>query len=127
MFVRNMESSPAPADDPFAVLVRVIEEVATASGADENALTMLRMLLGQTRLDAKASADAKVLRDQALAWQGILRGESDDFDALGGAMLDEWSAALVARVLGNASRADGLKRELRRRGVAAFGIVEQAA
>ena len=67
------------------------------------------------------------LRAQALAWQGILRGESEDFGACGGAMLDEWCAALIAGVLGQSVRADGLKRELRRRGVAAFGLVEQAA
>jgi hypothetical protein len=42
-------------------------------------------------------------------------------------MLDEWCAALIAGVLGQNVRADGLKRELRRRGVAAFGLVEQAA
>ena len=64
---------------------------------------------------------------QALAWQGILRGESEDFAACGGGMLDEWTASLVAQRLGNAQRADGLKRELRRRGVAAFGLVDQAA
>jgi hypothetical protein len=42
-------------------------------------------------------------------------------------MLDDWSARLLATVLGQASRVDGIKRELRRLGVAAFGIVEQAA
>lgn len=126
-FAQDAASEPSPADDSFALLAHVLEEVTAAAGAGEDALAMLRMLLGRTRLDASAPTDAKVLRDQALAWQGILRGENEDFDACGGAMLDDWSAALVARVLGNPSRADRIKRELRRRGVAAFGIVEQAA
>jgi hypothetical protein len=60
-----------------------------------------------------------------LAWQGILRGESEDFGALG--PLDEWAADVVARVVGNPARADGIRRELRRRGVAAFGVVADAA
>jgi hypothetical protein len=64
------------------------------------------------------------------AWQGILRGESEDFALPGGGALpplDEWSADVVARVLGQPSRADGVRRELRRRGIAAFGLVADAA
>jgi hypothetical protein len=59
--------------------------------------------------------------------QGVLRGESDDFGACGAAMLDEWCASTLARAMGDASRAEGLRRELRRRGVASFGIVADAA
>jgi hypothetical protein len=114
-------------DDPFAMLVAVLEDVARASGADDAMLATLACLLGRTRLDATAPDTHATLRAQALAWQGILRGESEDFGACGTAMLDEWSAALIAGVLGQDARADGLKRELRRRGVAAFGLVEQAA
>jgi hypothetical protein len=117
---------PAP-DDPFAMLVAVLEDVARVAGADDPMLATLACLLGRTRLDASAPEAHGVLRAQALAWQGILRGESEDFGACGGAMLDEWCAALIADILGQNVRADGLKRELRRRGVAAFGLVEQAA
>jgi hypothetical protein len=109
------------------MLVAVLEEVARAAGADDAMLATLLCLLGRTRLDAAAPETHHTLRTQALAWQGILRGESEDFAACGAAMLDEWSAALIAGVLGQNARADGLKRELRRRGVAAFGLVEQAA
>jgi hypothetical protein len=120
---------PPPADeDAFATLVRVVEEVAMASGAGADAMTMLRVLLGKTRLEAGATdAAAKEKRAQAVAWQAILRGESEDFGACGAAALDEWCAALLAHVLGAAARADGLRRELRQRGVAAFGIVADAA
>jgi hypothetical protein len=122
------ESAPPPAsDDPFVTLVATLEEVARAAGADDAALGTLLCLLGRTRLDASAPDTSHTLRAQALAWQGILRGESEDFGACGAAMLDEWCAALIAGVLGQNVRADGLKRELRRRGVAAFGLVEQAA
>jgi hypothetical protein len=123
----RIEDMP-PAADPFALLVSVVEDVARKAGADDLAMASLACLLGRTRLDASApDATTHVLRAQALAWQGILRSESDDFGACGGAMLDEWCAALIATALGPTARADMLKRELRRRGVAAFGLVEQAA
>ena len=67
---------------------------------------------------------------KVLAWQGILRGESEDFALSdGGALepLDEWAADVLARVLGAPARTDGIRRELRRRGVAAFGLVASAA
>ncbi len=117
----------SPPDDPFAMLVAVLEDVARVAGADDSMLATLACLLGRARLDASAPETHGTLRAQALAWQGILRGESEDFGACGAAMLDEWCAALIAGVLGQNVRADGLKRELRRRGVAAFGLVEQAA
>jgi hypothetical protein len=41
-------------------------------------------------------------------------------------MLDEWAADLLARLLGAPARATGLRRDLRSRGVAAFGLVEAA-
>lgn len=119
--------APPATDDPFAMLVAVLEDVARVAGADDSVLATLACLLGRTRLEASAPEAHGTLRAQALAWQGILRGESEDFGACGAAMLDEWCAALIAGVLGQNIRADGLKRELRRRGVAAFGLVEQAA
>jgi len=127
-YVTPIEDVPS-STDPFAMLVSVVEDVAHGAGADDVAMASLACLLGRTRLDASApdATTHHVLRAQALAWQGILRSESDDFGACGGAMLDEWCAALIAAVLGPTARADMLKRELRRRGVAAFGLVEQAA
>jgi hypothetical protein len=132
-----IDESPAPpgsqsptscgADDPFLRLVRVLEDVARGAGADDAALGTLRVILGQQRIDASTPADHQRMRAEALAWQGILRGESEDFSACGAGMLDEWSATLVAAVLCQPARAESLKRELRRRGVAAFGLVEQAA
>jgi len=117
---------PAP-EDPFLSLVAILEDVARASGAGEDALSTLRALLGQQRIEAAATDDHRRLRSAALAWQGILRGESEDFAACGPATLDEWGAAVVATALGAHARAELIKRELRRRGVAAFGLVDRAA
>ena len=125
------ESIPPPAppsgDDPFVALVAVMEAVAKAAGAAEATMVVLRTLLGRERIAGDAPADLTVLRAQAAGWQAILKGDSEDFSAVGSSSLDEWSSIVVARALGEPARADGLRKELRRRGVAAFGLVIEAA
>jgi hypothetical protein len=134
--------------DPFEAFASVLVEVATMSGADPRAVGCLRALLGQARFEGMVLdesptealvAGALVERTDrglvrapgftamVLAWQGILRGESEDFGPCGAASLDEWSTNVVARVLGTSSRTEGIRRELRLRGVAAFGFVADAA
>jgi hypothetical protein len=145
-------SVPAPAvEDPFARLVHALESVAIAHGAGEESIICMRALFGVTRSDGMAPGErateallaAGIIREsaqegrglvrsgaftaQVVAWQGILRGESEDFAACGGAALDEWAAGALARVLGSPSKAEGLRRELRARGVAAFGLLADAA
>jgi hypothetical protein len=63
----------------------------------------------------------------AIAWRAILRGESDDFAACGAKSLDEWAAEALARFLDAPAKVATFRRELRARGVAAFGLVPQAA
>jgi hypothetical protein len=130
--------------DPFAVLLRVLEEVARTAGCSEDALIGLRVVMGTARVDMntlpRASVDAllaygmlrlgdhglvraEAVSREVVAWQGILRGESEDFGACGGAMLDEWCAGLLAKILGSPARVEGLRRDLRGRGVAAFGLL----
>jgi hypothetical protein len=109
------EEPPVPARDPFLTLAAVVKEVAQTFGADSSGAAKLDLLLG-----VDASDD---LAPQAIAWRGILRGESEDYEACGAATLDEWAASVVAGVVGGTSKADGIRRELRRRGVAAFGLV----
>jgi hypothetical protein len=87
----------------------------------------LRVLLGRERIAADAPPEHSSIRTAAAAWQAILRGESEDFSACGATTLDEWSSMLVAVALGEPARADSLRRELRRRGVAAFGLIVEAA
>jgi hypothetical protein len=138
----------APSSDPFALLVRVLEEVARGAGCPEDTLVGLPVVLGAARVDESSMPRACVdaLRSagmllqgehglvraepfarQVVAWQGILRGESEDFDACGGTMLDEWCAGLLAKIAGCPSRVEGFRRDLRARGVAAFGLVAAAA
>jgi hypothetical protein len=50
-----------------------------------------------------------------------------DLAACGELPLDEWAALLIASAMGAPGRAAELRRELRARGVAAFGLVCRAA
>jgi hypothetical protein len=146
------EAAPAPEDasssDPFAVLLGILEEVARGAGCQKDMLVCLRVALGAARVDettlprvcvdtllaagmleenehglVRAGAFAR----QVVAWQGVLRGDSEDFGACGGTMLDEWCASLLAKIVGSSARVEGFRRDLRGRGVAAFGLVADAA
>jgi hypothetical protein len=153
-FAEEVDEGPGeetPATDPFAQLVSALSGVARGLGAGEAVVASLDGLLGQARFDGRAlderTAESLVAGEvvvrgtmgfarsptftaKVLAWRGILSGESEDF-ALpdGGALepLDEWAADLLARLVGPPARADGVRRDLRRRGVAAFGLVADAA
>ena len=144
------DSDEAPAGaanaDPFLDLADMMENAARAAGASDGDQALLRTLLGlaraasvaldpnaQNRLDPQLAVQgpnglvrAETLTRQVLAWQGILRGESEDYAACGSATLDEWAADLIARVLGSAARAGSIRRDLRSRGVAAFGLIAAA-
>jgi len=108
--------APPPAatvtTDPWTAFVTVLVDIANGQGAPQIASTLPAML--------ETDATAK-------AWAGILRGTSEDWDAIGGTMLDEWAADLLARQLGAPDTSSMLKRELRDRGVAAFGMIEAVA
>ena len=132
---------PAASDDPFTILLSTLVDVALGAGSPHVA-SVLPALLLEGRLERgmgddvlRALAESNIASGidltpafvaQMNAWRAILLGTSDDFGACGAAMLDEWAADLVARLLGAPSRATALRRELRSRGVAAFGMVEAA-
>lgn len=97
--------APPPPDDPYVTFVSTLVEIAIAHGATAAA----------GELPATLGGD-KV----AQAWAGIIRGTSEDWDAVGGSMLDEWAADTLARATG--ADAQVLKRDLRARGIAAFGL-----
>jgi hypothetical protein len=97
--------APPPPDDAWVGFVSTLVDIAMAHGATAAAAEL------PSSLDGDAIA---------LAWAGILRGTSEDWDAVGGSMLDEWAAGTLARVTG--ADVQVLKRELRARGVAAFGL-----
>jgi hypothetical protein len=139
--VETSTSLPPASDDPFTVLVSTLADVAIGAGSPYVA-SLLPGLLLEGRLDHSMAADAAVALAEAdiargtevtatfigqtRAWRAMLAGTSDDFAACGNAMLDEWAAELLARLLGAPSKATALRRELRSRGVAAFGLVEAA-
>jgi len=133
---------PPACDDPFLILVSTLSDIAISVDSPHVA-SVLPALLIDGHLEhampadaAAALAEANIVRDgkvtaafvaQTHAWRAILLGTSDDFAACGGAMLDEWAADLLARLLGAPTRATALRRDLRSHGVAAFGLVEAAA
>jgi hypothetical protein len=147
------DATPPPLEvdeppDPFANLVSVLEIVARDAGASASQAATVRGLLGQERLATASLSEAALealfagmqlegtpqvprrtaaFTETVLAWQAILRGEGEDFASCGSATLDEWTADLVARLLGNPTLAAQVRRELRKRGVAAFGLVAEAA
>jgi len=72
--------------------------------------------------DGGLSASA-AFNTTATAWRRVLRNESNDFSACGTSTLDAWAADLLkAFGVGKDGRVD-VRRELRRRGVAAFGMI----
>jgi hypothetical protein len=132
---------PPRPDDSFVALVSALSDVAIGAGSPHVASVLAGLLLHGT-LDhampadaAQALAEADIAHGsevtqaflaQMKAWRAILGGTSDDFGACGNPMLDEWASDLLARLLGAPSRAASLRRDLRTRGVAAFGLVEAA-
>ena len=140
--------TPDEPADPFRSLAGVLDGVARDAGATDDLAAALRGLLGLERFEAAALPESSVealasgmqlertaggvQRTEAFAqtvraWQAILRGEDDDLSRCGAATLDEWTADLIARVIGNPVLAAQLRRDLRSKGVAAFGLVAEAA
>ena len=77
-------------------------------------------------LDGNARYSAKY-RELCSAWTAVLRGHSQDFAACGTTTLDRFGAELLAALLPvPATRADELRRDLRKAGIAAFGVLQAA-
>ncbi len=77
-------------------------------------------------LDANARYSQK-FRALCGAWSAVLHGSSQDFAACGTTTLDRFGADLLAALLAvPATRADELRRELRKAGIAAFGVLQAA-
>lgn len=108
------EARELVATDAYAGLLRTLAEAARACGESE----AVHALHG--RLEAALQADGI-----AAAWAAILRGDSEDFSVCS-TPLDEWAAGTVAGILGAPHKAAQLRRELRARGVAAFGLIPAA-
>ncbi|WP_394832438.1 hypothetical protein LVJ94_38610 [Pendulispora rubella] len=79
------------------------------------------------RLDGEELLATAAFLRVAAEWRRVLAGEGGDFSKCGARTFDEWSADFLARMIGAPAKFEWLKRELRRHGVAAFGLVESAA
>ena len=134
---RETTSLPPASDDPFTVLVCTLADVAISAGSPHVASLLPGLLFDGRLPESLDTSAADALRSAGLwdgsevapsfvaltaAWRAILRGTSDDFDACGAAMLDEWASDLLARLLAEPARAPMLRQELRSRGIAAFGL-----
>jgi hypothetical protein len=138
-------STPPPAADPFDDFIEAMVSIATAEGAHLvadalpellHARTIDRDALDETTTESAVARGFLVrtadrvgpsaqLAELVRGWQGVLR--TGDFSACGASMLNEWSSELLAALLASPQRAPALQYELRRRGVAAFGMVRLAA
>jgi hypothetical protein len=137
---------PEPLSDGYTELVGVMVRVALESGATRAAACLPPLLAGEAvsgELIGEENLGCLIARgfversgsivllstaasSIAAAWRGLLRGESADLGACE-STLDTWCAALLAAACGTPARVEELRRELRRFGVAAFGLIEQAA
>jgi hypothetical protein len=137
------EAEPVAVPDLFAAYVAAAVEVAQANG-HTRAAAALPILLEGGELDVSTLTEetrsrlvaAGVLRSSegvvrpseaftstAAAWRSVLRGETSDFSACGDSTLDGWTADLLKAFGVGQGTATDVRRELRRRGVAAFGML----
>lgn len=133
-------SDAVPAEDPrdpYEAFVHALTAVAMANGASRGAAIMTTLLDGSIDLrvipeetlsslaragvlDSTGSRISEAFGCTANAWREVLRNQSSDFSACGSATLDVFGADLL-RSLGVDGGID-VRKELRRRGVAAFGM-----
>jgi hypothetical protein len=135
--------APDPDPDPVAAFVAAVTAVALVHGPAETA-GHIESLFTFGTLDSEALSETaqaalfegKILESTdegvrptesfamtRMAWQSILRGESGDLSACGESTLDTWTADLVARLIAHPDKAQTIRRDLRRRGIAAFGML----
>jgi hypothetical protein len=129
--------------DPFDAFVAALVDVALTAGATRAAAVLPGFLENEAQdvegfsdgvrsvlVDAGLATDASgalsptaAFVTTANAWRMVLRGESNDFSACGTSTLDGWAGDILkAFGVGRDGKVD-VKRELRRRGVAAFGMI----
>jgi hypothetical protein len=131
--------------DDFDVLSGALVDVALGAGATRAAAAIPRLLRAQT-LEAGMLDENVVARLQAAgiieragstwcvtsqfdamtaAWRGVLQGTSADLSACGTTTLDTWASDLLDALAVQVPSGNP-RRELRRRGVAAFGVLAVA-
>ena len=140
----GLRSAPALPEGPFERFVGTVARVAMNRGATRAAAAVTSLLaLGRLARDGfdpallDTLARGRILSSggqatpefaaATAAWRAVLEGTGGDLSGCGNATLDAWAAELLAAVM-NAPRSEvsELKRELRRGGVAAFGLLAVA-
>jgi hypothetical protein len=140
----GVRSASVLPEGPFERFVATVARVAMNRGATRAAAAVTSLLalgrlardgLDPTLLDTLARGRILASGGQATpefaaataAWRAVLEGTGGDLSGCGNSTLDAWAAELLAAVM-NASRSEvsELKRELRRSGVAAFGLLAVA-
>ncbi len=120
--VRSLLSQGATRSAALVPLLLRLEALPAESLAKDVRLT----LQSRGYLDGNARYTQK-FRELCAGWCAVLRGASEDFSACGTTTLDRFGADLLAALLAvPATRADELRRELRKAGIAAFGVLEAA-
>jgi hypothetical protein len=133
-----------PRDERVETFVRTIADVARAHGPAETAAHVESLFKFGTPapLDLSPSARAALLDGNILeateggvhatawfartssAWQSMLRGDGGNLAECGESTLDGWTADLIARLVAKPNMASTIRRDLRRRGIAAFGMLD---
>jgi len=139
--VAPLESGVVP-KTPFDVFVSALVRVALERGAvraaavlpglfepgrafhdalDPNTLATLQL---RRVLEPDSARPTREFTAAAEAWRGLLNGTATDLSGCGSTTLDVWGGMILGALL-NAprDRTDELRRELRKRGVAAFGLL----
>jgi hypothetical protein len=135
---------PSPAHERVETYIRAIVEVALTHGAADTAAHVESLFKTgmPAPLDLNPSARAALLDGNILeatdegvhatawftrtssAWQSMLRGEGGNVAECGESTLDDWTANLIARLVAKPGMASTIRRDLRRRGIAAFGMLD---
>jgi hypothetical protein len=131
-------------DERVEIFVRAVAEVALAHGAAETAAHVESLfkfgIPAAPELSASARAallDGNILEATndgvhatawfartSSAWQSMLRGEGGSLADCGESTLDGFTADLIACLVAKPSMASTIRRDLRRRGIAAFGMLD---
>jgi hypothetical protein len=118
-------AAEGPAPSAFDALVAALVRVALDRGATRVAAELPALLSGG-RVTAGVADSARVRALVALgpAWRFALEG--GDLSGCGDQPLDVWASEILATVLSAPAEREGLRRALRKHGVAAFGMLVAA-
>ena len=85
-----------------------------------------KALVARGVIDVRTARPTPEFSVVARAWRDVLDEAGGDLSACGEKTLDVFGAELLAALLGSRERTDELRRALRQRGVAAFGMLAAA-